>query len=257
MLTALVWNMEHKPHWSALDRLEPDVALLNEAVVPDDRAATWMPRVTTGRDGKLRPWTSAVLSPHELAPVDDAKPVYRGRARNVPFASSRAGAWVAAVVQVPGWPPITAVSLYGLLDELSDASVHRSLSELSPLVDDPRYSKYLLLGGDLNTGTQWPSNDRFLARDANVLGRLSALGLVDCVAARRPAGRLHGCVCGFADACTHVRTRRDRRKPEVPYQTDYLFASPALERRLVSAEVLVTDEWFALSDHAPILATFA
>jgi hypothetical protein len=30
-------------------------------------------------------------------------------------------------------------STVGLLDEFSDASVHRSLSELSPVFDDPRY----------------------------------------------------------------------------------------------------------------------
>ncbi len=34
---------------------------------------------------------------------------------------------------------ITAISLYGLLDEFSDASVHRSLSEVSPVFDDDRY----------------------------------------------------------------------------------------------------------------------
>jgi len=57
--------------------------------------------------------------------------------------------------------PVSAVALYGLMDELSDASVHRSLSELSPVLDDPKYNKQVILGGDLNTGTQWPKGEVF------------------------------------------------------------------------------------------------
>jgi hypothetical protein len=39
------------------------------------------------------------------------------------------------------------------LDEKSDASVHRSLSELTPLLEDRRYNERLIIGGDLNTWT--------------------------------------------------------------------------------------------------------
>ena len=80
---------------------------------------------------------------------------------------------------------VSSIALYGLMDELSDASVHRSLSELSPIVDDPRYSGQVLLGGDLNTGAQRPEGDAFNDRDRNVLDRIAALGLVDCIRAKR------------------------------------------------------------------------
>ena len=60
----------------------------------------------------------------------------------------------------------------------------------------------------------------------------------------------------FGDDCTHTRTRRDSRRPDVPYQTDYLWASRDLAERLVSCEALSQDEWFAISDHAPIVADF-
>jgi exonuclease III len=53
-----------------------------------------------------------------------------------------------------------------------------------------------------------------------------------------------------------VRTRRDRRWPLIPYQVDYAFASPRLADALVSCEVLSTDDWFAVSDHAPIVLDF-
>jgi exonuclease III len=43
---------------------------------------------------------------------------------------------------------------------------------------------------------------------------------------------------------------------EVRYQTDYLFASPKLASALVSCEVRATQEWFEISDHAPIVAEF-
>jgi exonuclease III len=142
------------------------------------------------------------------------------------------------------------------MDELSDASVHRSLSEVSPVLDDPRYRRRVLLGGDLNTGTQWPKGDAFNDRDRSVLDRIAALGLVDCLRVKRAPGRLPGCPCAEGDRCEHVRTRRDPRRPDVPYQTDYLFASRDLASRLQSCVVLASDEWFSLSDHAPIVADF-
>jgi exonuclease III len=126
----------------------------------------------------------------------------------------------------------------------------------SPLLDDPRYRTWVLVGGDLNTETQWPANEGFLARDLNLLQRFEALGLVDCLVAARPVGRLEGCTCTFGDACTHSRTRLDPRRPEIPYQTDYLWASPSLSDRLLSCRALSDDYWFSISDHAPIVADF-
>jgi hypothetical protein len=94
-----------------------------------------------------------------------------------------------------------------LLDELSDASVHRSLSELSPILDDPDYNQLVILGGDLNTGTQWSKGEQaWNARDRNVLDRIEALGLVDCIRAKREPGRLDGCLCvdGWLHSCANT-----------------------------------------------------
>lgn len=150
-LLVAVWNMEHTQGWAALDRLSYDLALLTDASLPRDRASAWMPLQTLGRDRKHRSWASAILSPHKITPVIDARASFAGSTRDVPFTCSRHGAWVAATVEASGWPVITAVSLYGLMDEMSDASVHRSLSEISPIFDDARYSTHVLVGGDLNT----------------------------------------------------------------------------------------------------------
>jgi endonuclease/exonuclease/phosphatase family metal-dependent hydrolase len=255
-LRVVVWNIANKPRaFDALASLEPDIALLNEASPPSTASGIWR-ELTVGRDAKRHEWSAAVLSPHPTLEITDARPQWRSSKRNVPFECSRPGSWVAAEVEVTPGDAVTAVALYGLLDELSDSSVHRSLSEISPVLDDPRYRRLVVIGGDLNTGTQWPAGDRFILRDGNVLGRFEALGLVDCLAAMRPAGRLEGCTCTLGDDCMHTRTRLDRRFPDVPYQTDYLWASRHLARRLRSCVALATDEWFAISDHAPILAEF-
>lgn len=257
-LRVVVWNVAHRSGaWAALDRLDADICLLNEAIVPEGRIGVWSSIGTLGRDGKKRRWTAAVVSKHPTQVITGARAQWRGRVREVPFVCSRPGAWVAAQVETPVGL-ITAVSLYGLLDEFSDASVHRSLSELSPLMHDPRYRAHLVLGGDLNTGTQWPSHEElFNARDKGVLDRITSHGLSDCVLAKRPPGRLAGCPCLAGDSCTHVRTQRRAQQPAVPFQTDYLFASAKVGGALVSCEVLANDEWFAFSDHAPIVADFS
>ena len=256
-LRVVTWNIARNPAaWSALDRLEPDICLLNEAVVPEGRLGVWSEAGTHGRDGKRRPWSAAVTSRFPTVAIKDARPQWRHSRREVPFECSRPGSWIAARVETP-FGAVTAVSLYGLMDELSDASVHRSLSECSPIFDDARYRESVVLGGDLNTGTQWPESEAtFNARDRGVLQRVESYGLIDCIRAMRIPGRLKGCPCMEAESCMHVRTRRDARRPDVPYQTDYLFAATKASFTLASCEVLASDEWFEISDHAPIVADF-
>ena len=255
-MRVVAWNIANKPRaFDALARLEPDIALLNEASPPQGATGIWR-EATIGRDSKRRPWSAAVLSSHPFTEITDARPSWRGSERKVPFECSRPGSWIAASVEIARGTSVTGVALYGLLDEFADSSVHRSLSELSPVLDDRRYRKYVLIGGDLNIWTGWPENEPALTRDINLLQRFEALGLVDCLASMRPAGRLAACTCGFGDACTHTRTRCDPRFPNTPYQNDYLFASAGLAARLMSCRALATDDWFSVSDHAPIVADF-
>jgi hypothetical protein len=112
------------PAFDALETLAPDVSLLNEASPPPSASGIWR-AVTEGRDEAHRPWSAAVLSPHRLREVTDARPIWRQSQRDVPFVCSSPGSWIAATVEVAPASPLTAVALYGLLDELSNASVHR------------------------------------------------------------------------------------------------------------------------------------
>ena len=143
------------------------------------------------------------------------------------------------------------------MDEKSDASVHRSLSELSPIFDHELYGKRLLLGGDLNILAGRPSGPR-LDRHQVVLARIEAYGLVDCLKRTRLPGPLAGCQCELGEGCTHTWTKRDPQRPAVPYQDDYLFASRwlASTTRLKSCRALRFED-DAPSDHTPIVAEFA
>lgn len=173
---------------------------------------------TTGRDGKPRPWSTAVVSSWEVDPILDARPTnYLGHERTrLPFENSRPGSWTAATVHIPGTQPVNFISLYGLLDDLSDASVHRSLSEVSPIFDDPRYKERVVLGGDLNLTTQWSNEHRLRDRARGVLDRIEAYGLVDCLKEKRGIDRVAGCDC-TPDPCTHTRTKWDGESADGGY----------------------------------------
>lgn len=257
-MKVIAWNMQGKnQNWSKLDELGADVALLCEARVADyplSHRLVGHPK-TVGFDFE-RPWATSVVARHELVEITDAKASRRGKPIDLPFVSSRPGSWTAAKVSRDGHYFLTAVALYGLLDEKSDASVHRSLSELTPLFEDNRYRRLLVLGGDLNVLAAPGSTDPTRDRHRSVLERIRAFGLVDCLEAMRPHGSLDGCRCGRVDECRHTWTKFDPARPTVAYQDDYLFASPSLADRLVTCEAYDPREWASISDHAPIVAEF-
>ena len=271
--SVLVWNLalgsppkrDAAANWTRLDHLMAEhsvqVALLNEAKVPPGANAIFEQEGTKGRDGKPRAWSTAVRSDLVLDEIRDARPRnYLGHERTrLPFANSRPGSWTAATIHVPDLGPVTGIALYGLLDDLSDASVHRSLSEVSPIFSDPRYRERVVLGGDLNITTQWPEDGGLLDRARGVLERIEAYGLADCLMDRRGSGRLIGCTCAL-EPCTHTRTKWDARLMDggYPHQVDYLFASRQLveDGRLLKCEALPPEEWRDYSDHAPIVAEF-
>jgi hypothetical protein len=291
--SVLVWNMalgyhadRAKRNWAGLgelmDQRHVDITLLSEVstwLLAERRAATapsdpdpvvFSEAGTIGRDrnknGEPKDrsgWTAAVFSPKGATPIADARAVATVGRRSpiMDFGPSRAGSWVAASVPYSklaggrSTKHVTCVSLYGLIEEITDASMHTSLSEISPLLSDPRHKELVLVGGDFNISTAWSDHESRM-RCAGVLERLESYGLVDCLRLVRKPGRLKGCTCVFGSRCEHTWTRRDPGRPRIPYQMDYLFASQALARRLVSCEALDPEDWRSFSDHAPIVATF-
>jgi hypothetical protein len=273
---AIVWNMNQRraaKNWSLFKQggeLVCDIALLNEATPPpaDIGLNVETEGKTIGRDDrsqggkKVRGWAAAIASPYSLTWPDDVWTLSpRNGDRRSKLTVSRPGSWTASVVSLPTGESITAISLYGLLDERSDASVHRSISDLTPLFEDERYNRLLLLGGDLNALCTAEAGSRRLFRDQSILDRITnGFGLVDLLreSLRKndpTRGRLPECRCSFGDDCRHTWTYRHTRNPTVPYQDDYLFASRTLAERLIDciAREFTTD-W--PSDHVPITAAF-
>lgn len=280
LMRVVTWNLKHersRTNWRAFGPrgdYRCDIALLNEARRPPDGLALNIVTRgrTVGRDDVIyggkkpgRPWATAIASAY---PLQLPKDVWTERpSRTLPYKDrrsklmeSRRGAWTAAVVSFPNGEKVTAISLYGLLDERSDASVHRSLSDLTPLLEDPRYNELLLLGGDLNPRWSAEGGSTTLARVQGVFDRITGgFGLKDLLQSprnkRRPRGPLQNCTCSLGDQCRHVWTFRRNKASTYACQDDYLFASPALEERLDECYVLdFTDA--SPSDHVPVVATF-
>ena len=125
-------------------------------------------------------WSAAVMSPLGPDVLNEeavrARRSYRNKLVDIPFTNSRPGAWIAATVPTENGP-VTCVSLYGLIEELTDASMHRTLSEISPIFSDPNYKKLVLLGGDFNISTGF-SDPSAREQSRIVLDRIKAYGLV-------------------------------------------------------------------------------
>jgi Endonuclease/Exonuclease/phosphatase family len=274
MWTAMVWNTNWNQDTQAakdafiqdvLQRYSVDVALLNEARISlltkwqkaHPGAVLFNAGGTVGKDYTRKVYSAAVYSKHGPVEIRDAMAKsLRGRRPKIDFAqaNSRPGSWIAATVP-SGRGPVSCISLYGFCDELGDASMHRSLSEVSPIFSDPDYCERVLLGGDFNTftGHAFPAHAE---RDRITLERIEAYGLVDCLA-ERAKGPLKGCPCQKLSErpCRHTLTRLIPGD-DTPYQEDYLFASQALAGTLDDCFALEPEEWRSFSDHAPIIGTF-
>lgn len=253
-LRILTWNIRRQARaWDFLDEvLEPDIALLQEAVTTKGRANVVY---REGGIGDRRRWGSAVATRAlPLVAVDRAKNKYTGGVA-LDLHRTHPGSVAVAEIALPDFAPITAVSVSGLIEHgYANTTVHRIISDLTPLFDS-RAGKRLVLGGDLNISTQLdPPYD---ARSRLIFERLELFGLVDLLRLTADSrGPLEGCRC-TDPVCTHVQTLRHRQARK-PYQNDYLFASHQLAERLVECRALDSadpDPW-AVSDHCPVMAEF-
>jgi endonuclease/exonuclease/phosphatase family metal-dependent hydrolase len=268
-MDVVVWNMrQNSENWNLLrpgKELGADIHLLCEAPKPPRDVKTVGQWRTLGLAEALpldkpviRDWSTAVTARRGATLITDARTAREYKERlPLPFKPSRPGTWTAAQVRI-GRVKVTAIALYGLLDEKSDDSVHRSLSELSPIFDHRTYGRHILLGGDLNVFANPRPEDPAQARHLAVLTRLEAYGLENCLDRfKRPMSEALAdpCPCGVKDCRRHWRTfRRSPRAPGPAYQEDYLFASKAMVARLEHCEVL---SFQPSSDHAPVRARFS
>lgn len=279
-IKVVAWNMNQRStegNWPVLrgdpDLTDTDIAILCEATgLPDLPKANGLKAIGNGSTKGLgcpcpepdscrrRRYSTAIAIPQAKREADGL--VRRGEP--LPLRPSRPGSWVAARVEI-GDLAITAIALYGLYDEPYVASVRRSLSDLAPLLEEKVHSEYLVLGGDLNILAGKPPRKK-AHPGLEVLEEIKAYGLVDCLKSALPPDRyrdplvrtdMDNCQCRLHESCTHTRTYYDRNRPHIPYQDDYLFASPALagDGRLTSCFATQVGPGCP-SDHAPIVAVF-
>lgn len=247
--------------WEFLTERGVEVALAQESY---PAPLPWT-MVGPARPYTKKAWGTAVAARGvgiEALPEFPANPF---RSRPTPVASSdpseaELGTMQAAMIIAPGVAVDTnlvVVSLYGRInDGYSFMNIHGMLNTLVPLIDGP-LGRHVLIGGDINNGTQLPVKDSRWPQHHNLMDRFAASGFVDLLDRHLPLDRgpLKGCPCGPMTTCRHVRTQRHGNKTDgKPWQTDYLWAAPALAERVISCRALDEEQAWAISDHCPVVA---
>lgn len=264
------WNMDYWQRsislraeaWDFLrSRIQPDIALLQEALPPTGTEAVVF-RKGGILDERASPpkdlnWGSAIVSfGPPIRPIECARSPFRDNL--VPILRTFPGS--VAVAEVVTEDPLIVVSVYGLIDRgYADTTVHRILSDLTPLIDERR-SRRIVVAGDLNITTQWSAKHRqflrglheeCLRRDRNLFERFTALGLHNVVVRSNP-DPLDGCDCHDGSNCRHVRTQRHSRST-FPWQNDYVFVTSDLLACSPKVQVFDEEPAWALSNHCPIM----
>jgi endonuclease/exonuclease/phosphatase family metal-dependent hydrolase len=245
------WNMNHwqtpgerrAEAWEWLGSAAGlDVALLQETVPPASLARE---RVVYHEIAGRRPWGSAVVAFGDGIEVEEIWSVSGGSRYRHRVATTHPGSVAVARVHVPGIAPITAVSVYNLLDGSPTANLLRVTADLVPLLDSVDGDR-VILGGDLNVFGAVAEGHR--TRAGAIFGLLASLGL-------HPVGSLEhverpssapDCPCGKGGTCGHIPTWKG-------IDLDHLFVSAGLRDQVRS---LTVDQGVAdrgLSDHAALV----
>ncbi|MFN8164580.1 MAG: hypothetical protein U0R26_12305 [Solirubrobacterales bacterium] len=225
----VTWNNHHafktKRTSEALgwldDGLRADVGLLQEAAPPVSGEFIYEQVESPGANA----WGTAVRSVGvPLEPVPLAKGSVRG------------GAVAAEAASEAG--PVTFISVYGVLEHFlgtdwSIPNLHRIVSDLTPLLADPKRKGRIIIGGDLNADVAFDT-ERIGGLDSHsrFFDRIEAFGLKSVLPNR--------------DASDQPPTWR---RGNAGGRNDHLFVSEGLE---CSGADIVWDE-DGLSDHAAIV----
>jgi hypothetical protein len=253
--------------WPDVMDLEADVALLQEArippaelrerVLPPVDPSDW---VTAGPE--VRRWRTAILPLNDSVEVELLPTAPLGAAWGA-LGQSRAGSWTAATVRAEGDDPITVVSVYAAWERdvdgygpiWADASAHRILSDLSPLLS--RRNHRLLIAGDLNLlyGYGEHGNAVSKRRYQTVFDRAEALGLT-YLGPRVPGGgrQPEQWPAELPPDSPTVPTyyTRTRGPAGATRQLDHVFASISIAQ-LISVRALNDVDAWGPSDHCRIL----
>jgi hypothetical protein len=227
----------------ALPRLAPDLLFVQEsrdprqawlAALPDTGADSWLwAPVAVGRWGSGLWARAARLTP--LAPPEE-------------FAG-----WVTpAVVEGCAWPGLGVAPVVALSVHAPSRKGRSYLAAVGQILDFARSAAGglpLILAGDFNVAVGLRAQGLPLSNSPGeraLLARLrDELDLIPCWQTAHPGEPL-------------ARTLRWlRHNDSAPYHCDGLFIPAAWRAALTGCEALEDEEWAALSDHNPVVATLA
>jgi endonuclease/exonuclease/phosphatase family metal-dependent hydrolase len=257
-LTIATWNMDHwkrtpaqrRAAWQRLQNSDYDIVLLQETTPPADvrrQDVVWR------EIGRERRFGSAVVS-LKGSPIEEISTAKSCESYLAfPLLGTFPGSVAIARVHPPGLRPVTAVSVYTVIDVYATTTLFRQVADLIPLFDSVHGDR-IVLGGDLNISTQTIGNQ--WARYKAAFGAVESLGLVDLFRTVNDRPRPMGadCECKLAD-CYHVTTHRNAaRAAGAGLHLDYLFASEALATRCNRLQLDDDAPIWELSDHCPVVA---
>lgn len=247
----LTWNMGYLKQkkeirsqvWDYLDnKLCPDIALLQEAVPPENRYSS-NNKVFLKVEERDK-WSSGIISKtFRLITLDLVTMINMPKKFRYSVVAADISQENSSILGKN--VKLTAISIYNNINELWGATgnLHIILSYLTPLLLNKFGKREFIIGGDLNTSLQWENQNRkWRGMSQKILfGRIKDFDLINCTEK----------LCG-----QHVQTYRDKRS-DVHWQNDYLFVSTGLERYLVSCDVVDNPEVQKLSDHYPLVLEIA
>ncbi len=229
--------------WDYLDnKLCPDIALLQEAVPPENRYSS--DNQIFLKVEERDKWSSGIISKtFHLEYLDLVTMLNMPKEFRYSVVAAEILLENNAIVGKN--VKLTVISIYNNIHKLRGATgnLHIILSYLTPLLLNKFGKREFIIGGDLNTSLQWENqNRRWRGMSQKILfGRIEDFELINCT------NKFHG---------RHIQTYRDKRS-EVPWQNDYIFVSKVLEGRLISCDVVDNPEVNKLSDHNPLILEIA
>ena len=267
MLKIICWNIARcHAAWRCLPDSGVDLALLQEAGAPPEDVAD---RIDVDpepfRDGEDRAISrTAVARLSDRATIEWLNPTPIAEAQAGDFVVSQPGCISAAIVTAPDMEPITVVSICAAYDkphrstsrmswDITDASVHRVLSDLSLLVGKQRGHR-IIAAGDLTVLYGYGENDYWKRRYDTVFDRMEAIGLL-LVGPQYPGGRQAEpwpteLPPGSLNVPTYYHSRQT--PATATRQLDFVFASESLVDA-ITVRALNSPEAWGPSDHCRVL----
>lgn len=259
-MRVVIWNMagaspsisasRRDEAWQYLFSLKPDLALLQEAIIPDaikeNWNVAWNPAYTRRRWGSAILTSFPILERFDLGSLEpDLSPLleaFGGQIVGAKLSPTPGQSLIAISVHTPARTvPITDIppSLLSGIKLQQNRYVWRADVVFGAVRHLPRLGLPFLFGGDWNTSRLFDQkygprgNDEFF-------NRMGDAGAVDCLRKFHPA---------------EVRTWY--RRGDGHYQLDHLFCDVMLVNKLSACSAYPEPaEILGLSDHAPIVADF-